>query len=43
MRENIKISRTDKKRNKLLKKSQIFTKKMQLFISFGQMCQNEST
>ena len=34
MRENIKISRTDKKRNKLLKKSKIFNKKMQLFYIF---------
>ena len=35
MQENVKISKIDKKRNKLL----ILTKKKNCFISFGQMSQ----
>ena len=43
MRENMKISKIDKKRNKPLKKY-IFTKICCIScISFGQMSQNEST
>ena len=41
MRENVKISVIDKKRNKLLKKI-FFTKKIETVISFAQVYQNKS-
>ena len=44
MRQNIKISKIDKKRNKLFKKIKFLIKKSCIsYISFGQMSQNEST
>ena len=42
MQENIKISKIDKKRNTLLKNNKSLLKKLQCFITFRQMSENES-